>query len=86
MNIFYLLNLLPFSASVIILNTITNQTTPAYAIIQLYATISYYIAALNSVLPFLLHLKFNKIFFKEFCKIFLEAKLFVSWKPKVLKF
>lgn len=82
MNVFFLLNLIPQSVLIILLNFLPNKQNDVFYSTRTAFVITYYVSILNNVMPFLLHLKFNKIFYKETCNSLLELKYFVICKPK----
>ncbi|CAF0953843.1 unnamed protein product [Brachionus calyciflorus] len=77
MNIFFLFNLIPVAITTILFNI--YQTNPQIlAGVNLATFISIYISILNQSCPFLINLKFNKLFFKEFVNMIKELKGFVT--------
>lgn len=69
LNLFFLVNLIPYSITTVLVNLSQFKTLDKLIIAALAFVISSYIALLNNVLPFLIHLKFNKLFAKEFASI-----------------
>lgn len=65
MNIFFLINLLPLATTLIILFMIRYDNLKLVGATFAFA-IAYYISILNNVMPFCIHLKFNRLFYKEF--------------------
>lgn len=77
-NIFFMLSLTPITVATILINIFQNQpTSRIFYAMTLTIFITTYISAFYYAMAFFVHLKFNKLFFREVCLILIYWRIII---------
>lgn len=84
MNFFFLVNMIPLGITYIILNVYqTQRSSTTFYGASLSLNITGCISAFYGAYSLFIHLKFNKIFYKEFVTILVQYKYFILCKKSI---